>query len=95
MLCCGWLWQVLRTMERVREAGVDVMTFGQYMRPTRKHMPVSHYVTPEAFDKWRELGEEMVSLEPGFQQYHDVQYRSGPDLCSSGREGVYEVYYVF
>jgi len=30
----------------VREAGVDVMTFGQYMRPTKKHMPVSHYVTP-------------------------------------------------
>ena len=52
--------QVFRTMEKVREAGVDVMTFGQYMRPSRKHMPVSEYVTPEAFEDWRKLGEEMV-----------------------------------
>ena len=49
-------------MEKVREAGVDVMTFGQYMRPTRRHMPVSHYVTPEAFDQWKKVGEEMVRL---------------------------------
>ena len=47
-------------MQKVREAGVDVMTFGQYMRPTRRHMPVSHYVTPEAFDQWKKVGEEMV-----------------------------------
>lgn len=49
-------------MEKVREAGVDVMTFGQYMRPTKKHMPVSEFVTPEAFQKWKTIGEEMVLL---------------------------------
>ena len=54
--------QVFRTMEKVREAGVDVMTFGQYMRPSRKHMPVSEYVTPEAFDDWGKVGEEMVRV---------------------------------
>jgi lipoic acid synthetase len=47
-------------MRDVRAAGVDVMTFGQYMRPTKRHMPVSEYVTPEGFNSWRRLGEDMV-----------------------------------
>lgn len=47
-------------MRSVREAGVDVMTLGQYMRPTKKHMPVSEFVTPEAFEEYRKLGLEMV-----------------------------------
>uniref|UniRef100_A0A7N2N7V9 Lipoyl synthase n=1 Tax=Quercus lobata TaxID=97700 RepID=A0A7N2N7V9_QUELO len=38
--------QVVRTMEKVRAAGVDVMTFGQYMRPSKRHMPVSEYIIP-------------------------------------------------
>lgn len=49
-------------MRDVRAAGVDVMTFGQYMRPTKRHMPVSEYVTPEGFEVWRKLGEDMVRL---------------------------------
>lgn len=62
MLGCGETPdQVVRTMEKVRAAGVDVMTFGQYMRPTKRHMPVSEYVTPEAFEKYQSLGMEMVS----------------------------------
>ena len=38
--------QVVRTMEKMRAAGVDVMTFGQYMRPSKRHMPVSEYIIP-------------------------------------------------
>ena len=61
MLGCGETPdQVVRTMEKVRAAGVDVMTFGQYMRPSKRHMPVSEYITPEAFEKYRVLGMEMV-----------------------------------
>jgi lipoyl synthase len=61
MLGCGDTpEQVISTMEKVRAAGVDVITFGQCMRPSKRHMPVSEYVTPEAFDKYRVLGEEMV-----------------------------------
>lgn len=61
MLGCGETPdQVVSTMEKVRAAGVDVMTFGQYMRPSKRHMPVSEYITPEAFDKYRVLGMEMV-----------------------------------
>lgn len=63
MLGCGETpEQVVRTMEKVRAAGVDVITFGQYMRPSKRHMPVSEYITPEAFEKYRILGMEMVCL---------------------------------
>ena len=64
MLGCGETpEQVVRTMETVRAAGVDVMTFGQYMRPSKRHMSVSEYITPEAFEKYQTLGMEMVMLE--------------------------------
>ncbi|KAE8709736.1 Lipoyl synthase [Hibiscus syriacus] len=60
MLGCGETPnQVVKTMEKVRAAGVDVMTFGQYMRPSKRHMPVLEYITPEAFEKYRALGMEM------------------------------------
>jgi len=36
----------------IRDAGVDVITFGQYLRPTKRHLPVDRYVTPEEFDAW-------------------------------------------
>ncbi|XP_077245239.1 lipoyl synthase, mitochondrial-like isoform X2 [Tasmannia lanceolata] len=78
MLGCGETPdQVVRTMENVKAAGVDVMTFGQYMRPSKRHMPVSEYVTPEAFEKYRILGMEM-----GFRYV-----ASGPMVRSSYKAG--------
>ncbi|XP_039065819.1 lipoyl synthase, mitochondrial-like [Hibiscus syriacus] len=60
MLGCGETPnQVVKTMEKVRAAGVDVMTFGLYLRPSKRHMPVLEYITPEAFEKYRALGMEM------------------------------------
>lgn len=82
MLGCGETpEQVLRAMEKVRAAGVDVMTFGQYMRPSRKHMPVTEYVTPEAFDGWRKVGEEM-----GFRYV-----AAGPMVRSSYKAGEFYI----
>ena len=48
---------VRRTMDDLRENGVDVLTFGQYLQPSRRHLPVKEYVTPERFDEWREEAE--------------------------------------
>lgn len=82
MLGCGETPdQVVSTMEKVRAAGVDVMTFGQYMRPTKRHMPVSEYITPEAFDKYRVLGMEM-----GFRYV-----ASGPMVRSSYKAGEFYI----
>lgn len=70
MLGCGETPdQVLSTMEKVRAAGVDVMTFGQYMRPSKRHMPVSEYITPEAFEKYQSIGVEMVTLSISYRIY--------------------------
>ncbi|KAG0581179.1 hypothetical protein KC19_4G230300 [Ceratodon purpureus] len=80
MLGCGESpAQVVKTMKSVREAGVDVMTLGQYMRPTKRHMPVSEFVTPEAFEEYRKLGVEL-----GFRYV-----ASGPMVRSSYKAGEY------
>ncbi|XP_071715924.1 lipoyl synthase, mitochondrial-like [Rutidosis leptorrhynchoides] len=82
MLGCGETPdQVVKTMEKVRSAGVDVMTFGQYMRPSKRHMQVSEYITPEAFEKYRLLGMEM-----GFRYV-----ASGPMVRSSYKAGEYYI----
>ncbi|EPS65537.1 lipoyl synthase, mitochondrial, partial [Genlisea aurea] len=82
MLGCGETpEQVVKTMEKVRAAGVDVMTFGQYMRPSRRHMPVSEYITPEAFETYRILGMDM-----GFRYV-----ASGPMVRSSYKAGEFYI----
>ncbi|MBC7645232.1 MAG: lipoyl synthase [Thermoleophilia bacterium] len=44
------------TLECVREQNVDVVTIGQYLRPTKKHLPVDRYVTPDEFDELHVFG---------------------------------------
>jgi lipoyl synthase len=51
--------EVLETLSDMRDAGVTVATIGQYLQPTRKHLPVLEYVTPEMFDYYREEGLKM------------------------------------
>jgi lipoic acid synthetase len=63
----------------LRDADVDVVTFGQYMRPTKRHLAVAEYVTPEAFDAYRVIAEDM-----GF-----LYVASGPMVRSSYRAGEY------
>eukprot|EP00892_Ulva_mutabilis_P001526 jgi/Ulvmu1/11374/UM075_0036.1 len=80
MLGCGETQdQVVSAMQQLRDAGVDVVTFGQYMRPTKRHMAVSEYVTPEAFAAYQKLAEDM-----GF-----MYVASGPMVRSSYRAGEY------
>jgi hypothetical protein len=49
-------------LRQLRAADVDVVTFGQYMRPTKKHMKVDRYVEPAEFDAWRQRAEDMGFL---------------------------------
>ncbi len=50
--------EVLQTMDDLLEAGCKVMTIGQYLAPTKKHMPVVEYITPERFAEYRKIGRE-------------------------------------
>ena len=69
--------EVIQTMKDLRAIDVDVVTFGQYLRPTENHLSVVEYVTPEKFDYFRQVGEEM-----GFKYV-----ASGPMVRSSYKAG--------
>jgi len=71
--------EILQTMADLRQAGVDVVTLGQYLKPSGKHLEVVEYITPEAFD---ELGER--AREMGF-----LYVASGPLVRSSYKAGEY------
>lgn len=51
--------EVLETMEDLRSVQVDILTLGQYLQPTRKHLPVQEFITPERFAEYAEIGKEM------------------------------------
>ena len=63
----------------LRKVDVDVVTFGQYMRPTKRHMKVDRYVDPAEFDRWKKVAEDM-----GF-----LYVASGPLVRSSYKAGEY------
>jgi lipoic acid synthetase len=67
--------EILETMDDLREAGVDILTLGQYLRPTPNHLPVERYVTPDEFDSYRREG-----LDKGF-----LEVVAGPLVRSSYR----------
>lgn len=51
--------EVIETMMDLRSVGVDVLTLGQYLQPTPKHLPISEFITPEQFEKLGVIGKEM------------------------------------
>ncbi len=65
--------EVLETMQDLVSVGVDILTLGQYLQPTPKHLPVKNFVTPEKFQEYRTIG-----LELGFRYVE-----SGPLVRSS------------
>jgi lipoic acid synthetase len=67
--------EVIRVMDDLRSVGWEVMTIGQYLQPTLKHLPVQEYVHPDQFEKYRKMG-----LEKGFRHFE-----SGPLVRSSYR----------
>jgi lipoic acid synthetase len=54
--------EVVETMHDLREVGVSIMTIGQYLQPSKKHLSVLEFITPDQFDKYKEIG-----LSLGFQ----------------------------
>lgn len=68
------IWDALRELRKI---DVDVVTFGQYMRPTKRHMKVEEYVTPAVFEMWR-----LRALDLGF-----LYCASGPLVRSSYKAG--------
>lgn len=69
--------EILQTLKDLREVDLDVVTFGQYLQPTKKHLPVQEYITPEKFEYWQTTAEGM-----GFKYV-----ASGPLVRSSYKAG--------
>jgi len=69
--------EIRDTMRDLLNAGVEILTLGQYLRPTSRHLKVQEYVEPTKFDMWKEEGEAM-----GFRYV-----ASGPLVRSSYRAG--------
>ncbi|KNC53669.1 lipoic acid synthase [Thecamonas trahens ATCC 50062] len=73
--------EVQATMDDLLEAGVEILTLGQYLRPTPRHMKVAEYVHPDKFKHWQVTGEAM-----GFKYV-----ASGPLVRSSYRAGEFAI----
>jgi len=67
--------ELFQAMDDLRDAGVSLLTLGQYLRPTLHHLPVVRWVPPEDFERYREAG-----LARGFREV-----ASGPLVRSSYR----------
>lgn len=72
--------EVERVMDDLREVDCDILTIGQYLQPTRNHLPVVEYIKPETFEEWRKL-----ALGKGFKHVS-----SGPLVRSSFHAGQYQ-----
>ncbi|MDS0282352.1 lipoyl synthase [Haloarcula onubensis] len=70
--------EVYQTLSDLRQVGTDIVTFGQYLRPSRSHLEVSEYVHPDVFDTWRRVAEE---------EFDFAYCASGPMVRSSYRAG--------
>jgi len=73
--------EVRQALTDLRSKGVDCVTLGQYLQPTKKHMKVEAFVTPEKFNYWKQEGEKM-----GFKYV-----ASGPMVRSSYRAGEFYI----
>ena len=51
--------ELLETMQDIRDTGCDILTIGQYLSPSPRHLPIQRYYTPEEFNELREVGIEM------------------------------------
>ena len=70
--------EIYQTMRDLRSVGVDIVTFGQYLQPSRSHLEVSEYVHPDVFDTWERVAEEELDF---------LYCASGPMVRSSFRAG--------
>ena len=69
--------EVIQTMKELRKAKVDIVTIGQYLRPSEKQLPVEEYVTPETFSFYEQKAKDL-----GFKYA-----ASGPFVRSSYKAG--------
>lgn len=82
--------EVVRVMKDLREVHCDILTLGQYLKPSKEHLPVDRYVAPEEFDFYRRIGERMgfrhVESGPLVRSSYHAESQAGvkTDMRSAG-----------
>ena len=77
--------EVLELLATLREASVDIVTIGQYLRPSRENLPVEQYVHPEVFDRYREAGEGLGFRHVFAGPFVRSSYRAEEALAAAER----------
>jgi lipoyl synthase len=77
--------EVRDLLARLREASVDIVTIGQYLRPSLENLPVAEYVSPEVFERYRELGEGLGFRHVFAGPFVRSSYRAEEALAASTR----------
>ncbi|XP_044728714.1 lipoyl synthase, mitochondrial [Chrysoperla carnea] len=75
--------EVLQTLKDLKEAGVECVTLGQYMQPTKRHLKVIEYVTPEKFKHWEDMGTELGFLYTASGPLVRSSYKAGEFFITS------------
>jgi lipoic acid synthetase len=76
--------EVLSTMADLRGVGVSIVTVGQYLRPSRDHLPVSRYWTPEEFERLRDAGTRLGVAHVEASPLTRSSYHAREAVASSG-----------
>ena len=74
--------EVIETLEDLRKANVSIVTLGQYMQPSSRHLKVAEYIHPDTFDRYKKIGLESSSIKnidqsKGATDDQDVDYGDG------------------
>jgi len=75
--------EIIQTLQDLRARNVDIVTLGQYLRPTKNHLAVQRYVTPEQFAEYRQIGLEMGFLEVVSGAFVRSSYRAEQVLAKN------------
>jgi lipoyl synthase len=78
--------EVQALLEKLREAGVDIVTIGQYLRPSSENLPVVEYVHPDVFERHRLAGEKLGFRHVFAGPFVRSSYRAEEALAAAARE---------
>jgi lipoic acid synthetase len=74
---------LVRTLRDLRAVDVDILTLGQYLRPTRGHIPISEYVTPDQFQHYKQVAQQLGFLYVAAGPFVRSSYRAGEFLLEA------------
>jgi lipoic acid synthetase len=80
--------EIPAAMAHLRDAGIDILTMGQYLQPTTFHLPVDRWVHPDEFSEWKRVGEEMGIAHVEAGPLVRSSYHAGKQLKRAVEAGV-------